>query len=219
MKIVKTTEKEACRSLVKTNSQSNDKDMTEAISFFEKIAAFFSENKKRAIVIACSVLLIGAAITLNWILFGGLDNNSGDLPTGAVTEQPEGDNVVSNPTASEDTYFALAVIERQRARDEAIEVLQTVIDSEDADQNEKNEALSAMSAIANDIKWESNIETLILSAGFTDCIAVIDNGKANIVVETDTTLAANQIAQITGIVYSQTGIEPVNITIRERMPV
>jgi hypothetical protein len=76
-----------------------------------------------------------------------------------------------------------------------------------------------MSAIANDIKWESNIETLILSAGFTDCIAVIDNGKANIVVETDTTLAANQIAQITGIVYSQTGIEPVNITIRERMPV
>lgn len=217
MKIVKTTEKEECRSLVKTHNENKAANGEESLNFFEKIAAFFSENKKRAIVIACSVLLIGAAITLNWILFGGTDNTTGDLPTGSVTEEPGGDNVVSNPTAS-DTYFALAVIERQRARDEAIEVLQTVIDSEDANQSEKDEALSAMSAIANDIKWESNIETLILSAGFTDCIAVIDNGKANIVVETDTTLAANQIAQITGIVYSQTGIEPVNITIRERMP-
>ncbi len=217
MKIVKTTEKEECRSLVKTHSENKVAEGDESMNFFEKIAAFFSENKKRAVVIACSVLLIGAAITLNWILFGGIDNTTGDLPAGSVTQEPSGDNVVSNPTAS-DTYFALAVIERQRARDEAIEVLQTVIDSEDANQTEKDEALSAMSAIANDIKWESNIETLILSAGFTDCIAVIDNGKANIVVETDTTLAQNQIAQITGIVYSQTGIEPVNITIRERMP-
>lgn len=217
MKIVKTTEKEACRSLVRTQNQGEEEKTGENGNFFEKIAAFFSENKKRAVVIACSVLLIGAAITLNWILFRG-DDATGDIPTGAVTQTPGNDNVVSNPTDMKDTYFALAVIERQRARDEAIEVLQTVIDSQDANQTEKDEALSAMSAIANDIKWESNVEALILSAGFTDCIAVIDNGKASIVVETDSTLAANQIAQITGIVYSQTGIEPTNITIRERKP-
>ena len=215
MKIVKTTEKEKCFSLIKTQSDNREEGQEKESNVFEKIAEYFSENKKRAVVVACSVVLIVAAVAFNWVLFGNQDF-TGDVPVGVGTPTP--DNQVSGSDQRNDTYFALAVIERQRARDEAICVLQTVIDSEDADQNEKNQALSAMSAIANDIKWESDIETLIRSAGFTDCIAVIDGGKANIVVETDSTLAANQIAQITGIVYTQTGIEPMNITIRERIP-
>lgn len=214
MKIVKTTEKEAVRSLVRCEKNEDKTSGNEGKQLFLKLAAFFMENKKRAVVVACSITLICAAIGLNWLLLG--DDITENLPAGNQTELPSTNNPVANPTADIDTYFALAVIERQRARDEALEVLQSVVDSVDANQEEKDNALSAMNEIANDIKLESNIQTLILSAGFKECIAVIENGTASIVVESDTPLAVNQIAQITGIVYTQSGIEPTNITIREK---
>ncbi len=208
MKIIKTTDKPVCKALVKSGS-GEDKGG----NIVEKITDFFGENKKRAIIIACSVLMIGSAVLLNFKLFGP------DAPAGGVeTTVPGGtsENVGGLPeTELDDTYFAMAVIERQRARDEAIEVLQSVVDSEDAADEEKTEALATISKIAEDIRCEANIETLLRAGGFADCIAIIENGKANIIVSTEETLMANQIAQITDIVYSQAGITPSNLVIKE----
>ena len=132
---------------------------------------------------------------------------------------PEGtsENVGGTPeTELNDTYFALAVIERQRARDEAIEVLQSVVDSSDAPKEDKDQALESISKIAEDIRCEANIETLLKAAGYEDCIAIIENGKANIVVSTNGTLMADEIARITEIVYNQAGIAPTDLVIKER---
>ena len=209
MRIIKTTQKPVCRALVKTG---NDEEGVKGV--VNKITDFFGENKKRAIIIACSVLMIGSAVLLNWKLFAD------DPVSGApMTSEPAGtlENVGGIPeTELKDTYFSLAVIERQRARDEAIEVLQSVVDSMDAPEEDKNEALESISQIAEDIRCEANIESLLRAEGFEECIAIIENGRANIVVSSEDTLMANQIAKITEIVYTQAGIPPTNLVIKEK---
>jgi stage III sporulation protein AH len=62
---------------------------------------------------------------------------------------------------------------------------------------------------------ETNIETLIVAKGFEECVAVISGDSASVVVRSDG-LAAAQISQINEIVFQQSGILPVNITIIER---
>lgn len=209
MKIVKTTERPVCKALVKTK---NKEEKIHGV--VGRITDFFGENKKRAIVIACSVLMIGSAVLLNWKLFADTPDNS--VP-GTTSPAGTSENVGGIPeTELEDTYFALAVIERQRARDEAIAVLQNVVDSVDAPEEEKNEALDTISRIAEDIRSEANIETLLRAGGFKDCIAIIENGKANVIVSTESALMANEIARITEIVYNQAGIAPTDLVIKER---
>jgi hypothetical protein len=60
---------------------------------------------------------------------------------------------------------------------------------------------------------ESNIESILMSKGFAQCIAVINGDNANIVVKNEGQLQTAQLAQINAVVYEQAGIEPVNITV------
>ena len=211
MKIIKTTEKRSCRALVGIN-RSGEKDSPRVM---EKITDFFGENKKRAIIIACSVLMIGSAVLLNLKLFGASPEGEESPETAAPAGTAE--NVGGIPeTELNDTYFALAVIERQRARDEAIEVLQSVVDSTDAAKEDKDQALETISKIAEDIRCEANIESLLKASGYEDCIAIIENGKANVIVSTKETLMADEIARITEIVYNQAGILPTDLVIKEK---
>jgi stage III sporulation protein AH len=60
---------------------------------------------------------------------------------------------------------------------------------------------------------ESNIESILMSKGFTQCLAVISGDSANIVVKTEGKLQSAQLAQINAVVYEQAGIQPVNVTI------
>ena len=164
---------------------------------------------RRQIVIACAVLLVAVALALNFTLFGGTPGTTdGD-------EAPAGDQVGSNETPTDtsvDGYFSAAQVSRPRARDEALEVLQSVVDSTDADEAMKNEALESISAIADEIQKEANIESLITSKGFSQCVAVLNGDTATIVVSADSLQPAD-LAQINVIVYEQPGILPAGITI------
>ena len=112
-----------------------------------------------------------------------------------------------------DDYFSSVEVSRQRARDEALEVLNAVVDNEKADEAVKAEALKEIQVIAKEMSQESNIESLLMSKGFEQCVAVISGNNANIVVKNEGQLQAAQLAQINAVVYEQAGIEPVNITI------
>jgi len=165
----------------------------------------FGKLGMRNLVIVLSVLLIGAAVYANWKIFG----------TESPADNPTGNNggVVSTDTNSE--YFAASQVERQRARDEAIEVLQSVVDNaEEADADAKAEAMQEISAIAANIELEANIESLIKAKGFENCVAVINGEKASVVVSSDG-LQPNELSQILEIVYTQANIVPENVTITE----
>ncbi|MBR7162330.1 MAG: SpoIIIAH-like family protein [Clostridia bacterium] len=168
----------------------------------------------RNIVIVLSVLLIGAAVFVNWTLFGG--NGGTDGNEGGGDSALVGGNTNEGGNPEENTnYFAASQIERQRARDEAIEVLQNVVDDATSLEAAKEQALADIAAIAANIETEANIESLIKAKGFEECVAVINGDKANIVVKSEG-LKPNQLSQILEIVYLQADILPANVTISEK---
>lgn len=164
----------------------------------------------RNFVIVLSVLLIGAAVYVNWRLFGSPAENPGDSP---VNVDPSGSGAGKEHDNKD--YFSASVIERERARDEALEVLQGVVDDATAIESAKEQALLDIAAMAKVIENESNIETLIKAKGFEECVAVINGDKASVVVKSEG-LQPNDLSQILEIVYLQAGILPENVTINEK---
>ena len=183
------------------------------------IKNFFMKSGKRNLIIACSVLLIGAAVWVNWLVFSNDDNDGFDY-TGGTGMSGELDNS-KNPTSGNenngstavDSYFATVQVSRQRARDEALEVLNAVIDNANASDSVKSDAVAEIKQISEEMKQESDIESVIISKGFEKCVTVINDGTASVVVKYDGQLTPAQLAQINSIVYEYAEIEPVNITI------
>ena len=167
---------------------------------------------KRNIIIACAVLLIGVAVLMNFILFSGTNQEGGydgyDQPSGNISDNAGDDSASIDVNA----YFSATQVSRQRARDEALEVLQAVVENVDSTEAMKNEALAEIAVIADEIQKEANIESLITAKGFEACVAVINDDTASIVVKS-ADLQPAQIAQINAIVYEQAGILPSAVTI------
>ena len=191
------------------------------MSFKEKLEPvknFFMKSGKRNLIIACAVVLIGAAVWLNFIFFSGGDD--GYDYTGSTGMSGELDNS-KNPTSgatdadsdSSDSYFTTAQVSRQRARDEALEVLNAVIENANATDEVKAEAVAEITKISLEMEQEADIESLLLSKGFEKCVAVVNGETASIVVKCSDRLTPAQLAQINASVYEVASIEPINITI------
>ena len=180
---------------------------------------FFMKAGKRNLIIACAVVLIGGAVWLNWLFFsnndGGYDYTGNTGMSGELDNSKNpttgGNTNVSNDDA--DSYFTTAQVSRQRARDEALEVLNAVVGNANATDQVKAEAVAEITKISLEMEQEADIESLLISKGFEKCVAVINGETASIVVKCSETLTPAQLAQINASVYEVAGIEPVNITI------
>ena len=175
---------------------------------------------KRNLIVALAILVIAGAVYVNYRIFSdpigsiGYGTNNMEDTYGAAAGG-DGQSAEAGKTEAEDGYFAATVLSRQKARDEALGVLQTVVDSADAMQETKAQAFADISQIAKDIESEANIETLIEAKGFENCVAVVNGSTVNIVVKSDG-LLPSEIAQINEIVYEQAGTLPINVKIVER---
>jgi stage III sporulation protein AH len=188
----------------------------------ENFKVFCVKIGKRNFIIAGAVLLIAAAIVVNFAVLKGSDKDDGfDYDQSAGVNDNIDNNGDSGSDSSSgnasvgDTYFSSIQISRQRTRDEAIEVLQSVVENQASTETAKNEALAEINKLATVMEDESNIETLVVAKGFEECVAVISDGKISVIVKSDG-LIPSEISQINEIVYQQAGILPVDITIIER---
>ena len=188
-----------------------------------KVKTVIQKLGKRNLVIILSVLIIGGAVWLNIALFsqgvnkGGNAGDTDAVQGGATFVEGEETDVNGEPVNEIDSYFASALVERKRSRDEAIEVLQLVVENPDALDESKTIAMAEISRIAADIDNEGKIESLVTAKGFDKCIAVISDAKCNVIVKVESALLPNQVAQIQEIVYEQSGILPANTKIIEKM--
>lgn len=132
--------------------------------------------------------------------------------TGEGSDQPELDANASPETAED--FFAMAIINRTQVRDSALEVLKEIASNPDTLPDAKEEALSSIADIADDMSAEANIETLIKAKGISDCVAVISGETCSVIVNQNG-LLADELTQITDIVFEQTGIPVANITVVE----
>ena len=176
----------------------------------EKLKQMFSSKLTKSLAVFLVVLLIGAAVYVNYKLFydpvdamgygdGNMENNfSGSTQTGN--------------NATEENYFTATALNRQQSRDEAIDVLKLVSESNESSEAAKAEATAKIAQIATDMQNENNIETLVKAKGFEECVAIISDNSVSVIVSADE-LKAAEAAQILAIVYDTTGINPENVSI------
>lgn len=192
-----------------------------------KVKDFFKKIGRKNLIIAGAVVVIGAAVALNWAFFSGADGGDGfdynasagmstnygtNLSTSAVGED---DKTPSTPIST-DAYFSSVEVSRKKARDEAREVLNAVVENDKATEDVKAQAMQELQALTKEMEKEANIESLLQGKGFEKCLAVISGDSANIVVKHEGALQPAQLAQINAVVYEQAGIQPANITIVQK---
>lgn len=184
---------------------------------------------KRQLILATLVVALGAAVYLNWQFSG----SEPFLPAGTtVSEKELGEAQLVNAPASsgaessgsessssvaESTskdYFAQARMTRQKARDEAVEMLEKVLDDAKSNDSAKKDAVAQAAVIAQNTLKESNIENLIKAKGFEDCVVFLQNDECSIVVKIKESSQSNAIV-IKDIVNGQANISYDKIKIVE----
>ncbi len=187
--------------------------------------------KRNAVVLAI-VLFVGVAVYLNWSynnqLTGegsGTDGSDGKvlgqttLVNGVEEEQ---DGETAEGQTEEETgsgYFASARLNRQQARDSALELLQEAAADEKADQKVVDEANASIQTMADDTLSEAQVENLVTAKGYGDCVCFIGEDGVNLVVSsTDQGLSETDIAKIVEIVREETGLSADQIKIIEAKP-
>lgn len=184
--------------------------------FLNKSKEVIKKINKRTWVACSAVLIIGIAVLLN-VLFvpESADNSNGIVPPALNLSDVSATIQDKEPDNQNASAFVEMTLSRKQARDEAIEVLNTLANSDTATTEAKNNAIAGIEVIANCIENEANIESLIKAKGFEECVAVISENSASVIIKTSDSLAPNQIAQISEIVYEQSGILPTELNIIE----
>lgn len=178
-----------------------------------------AENKKRkryVSAVAAFVIILGVGVMGNWY-YQNSDFSSTIQPLiDSATEKTLGKAELVDATANveEDTYFTKARMERNTARDTALEKLQAVVDSADEESTAKDLAAENIARISNFITIENKIETLVCAKGVSNCVAVIkDDGSGVDVVVDCETLDDTTIMQIKDIAMSQLQCSFENVSI------
>ncbi len=191
--------------------------------------------KKNQIIITTLAVMIAIAGYLNYSgkLFGETQNGTteanADLANKELLDISEddlgSDEIASNDSevegtpgeavltnGSTDTTVAQAKIAREQVRAENKETLQSIIDSTNVSEEEKQDAIAQMLKMTELSEQEMAIETLMASKGFSDAVVNLTEDSADIVVNAAELTDANR-AQIEDIVTRKTEISPENIVI------
>lgn len=189
--------------------------------------------KRNAVMIAI-VLFVGAAVYLNWSYnkqsAAAAGDGKGD--TGKILGQTTLVNGESDENGTNETsgnveqmteigtgYFASARLNRQQARDNALELLREAAGDDKADQTMVDEANASIQTMAAYTMSEAQVENLITAKGYGDCICFISDNSASVVVSsTESGLNEKDIAKIVEIVMEETGLQAERIKIIEAQP-
>ena len=172
--------------------------------------------QKRGVVVAAVLLLVCAAMYLNWryaedVAVEGKMLGESTLVSAEVTEDTAGGEGSSND------YFAAARLSRQQARDSATALLEeaSALEEELASE-EVSAAAESLQVIAAYTIAEAQIENLVTAKGYADCVAFMGEESISVVVSNgDAPLEGEDIAKITDIVTTQTSYTADQIKILE----
>ncbi len=134
---------------------------------------------------------------------------SSTAASGAASE------TAASASASASDYFTQTRLTRQKTRDEAIELLENTMNDTTATDAVRSQAVDDAAAIAQDMLKESNIENLIKSKGYTDCVVFLQNGECQVVVQKETEFGESDAVAIRDIITSQTDVPYNKIKIVE----
>lgn len=182
------------------------------------------KNWKRNAVVAAVLVFVCAGIYLNWSY--NQKDKVANLADTLDAEKVMGENMVLSDgeaglveTAGEDLgtasdYFAQVRLSRQTARDSAVETLQETMAY--AEDENTSEASTELNSIVNTSLAESQIESLVIAKGYTDCVAYMGDENISVAVSAPADgLTATDVALISDIVTSQTDYKLTQIRVIE----
>ena len=176
--------------------------------------------KKRGAIYSVIALMLCAAVYLNWSYNENNLNDEKNDSSSPVNGLIEGDSLtmvgkIDNDVNDSD-YFAEARLSRQKARDEAVNILNTTIENENSDAQAIIAASTAIETMANNAMIESRIETLIIAKGYKECVTYVNENKVDVIIaKTNETLKDADIAKIKDIVIDEAGVTADKIKIIE----
>ena len=175
---------------------------------------------KKQLVLASLVLALGAAVYLNWQFAGTntlpVEDTSSEtsqlgaaqLVNNAYVETVTDDLQSSTETAAQEDALAQARVDRQSSRDEALELLDNVLESVDSDSAAKQQAVEEASAIAQNILEESNVESLLQAKGYSQCVAYITEEECSVVM-------AGSVEEADTLIVQEIVMEQINLVLRQ----
>lgn len=178
------------------------------------------KNWKRNAVIAGALVLVCTGIYLNWLYGGNTPELTETLDAGKIMgestlvlndmAQDNAQTVIQDDPA--EASFAQMRLSRQEARDEAVAVLQETIAY--AEGGDTSQSSAALEKIIADALTESQIESMVVAKGYTDCVAYISEDGISLAVASPAEgMTQNDVSLLADIVMSQTNFELSDIRI------
>ena len=185
--------------------------------------------KRRQLIMATLVVALGSAVFVNWYFTNSDANVVEESEKGSEYVQNIGEAkyVNSNNAETEDTtnsstataskntdYFTTVKLKRTKAHDEALADMKTLL--KEAPENSKNaeEIGETIDSLSKTIKLEADIEALISAKLKCECVVMINDDNAEVVV-TKGNLNDASILQIMDAVLNNTEVKAENIKISE----
>ncbi|ARP50101.1 MULTISPECIES: SpoIIIAH-like family protein [Caproicibacterium] len=190
--------------------------------------------EKRQLVLAALVVALGAAVYLNWRFSNGNQIlakdaaashdlgqvqlvNAGEASSASSSRAPS--SAVSSAKAaasSSSDYFSEARLNRQKARDNASQMLEKTLTDAGSNDAAKKEAVQQSAALAQIELQESNAENILKAKGFSDCVVFVQNGECSAVVKEGSANMGNAALLVKDTVSGQTGVSFDKIKVIEK---
>jgi len=183
------------------------------------------KNLKRNLTVAAVLLFVCAAVGLNWSYNNkwGTSQSAYAEAEDAAMEKAESEYAASLEAgaSAEDAdggsdYFSSARLTREQSRDEATALLQETASSDTASQAVIDAAVEEIAAMAAWTMQEAQLENIILSRDFEDCIVFISNDTVTVAVPApEEGLSDAEIARLTETITSETDYTASQIRVIE----
>jgi len=200
--------------------------------------------KKKEIIAASLVVLIGVAGYLNWSYQDTIRVQDGEsyVETGkklgeaqyvsapGEAEEPAQDSEAqsteaqggeeqteaTSETVTDDSgnYFEQARLNKENSRSKSLEILNQTAENQSFDEEIRKKAGDKILAVANNVQKESEIESIAQSKGYSEICVYVDENEANVMVRKDG-FGDEDAVKLTAIVTEQLKISAQNVKIVE----
>lgn len=182
--------------------------------------------KRKEIVAAALVVLIGVAGYLNWSYQDEIRVTDGEIyaETGkrlgeaqyvsVSKEETEEENDGEEAEQTSADSFASARLEKENARSKALEILNQTAANESFDETARQQAQERILSMAANIEKEAVIENIAKAKGFTELEVYIEGTSVDMLVK-KTNLTEEDIAKLKDIAAEQLNISAKDIKIVE----
>ncbi len=185
--------------------------------------------KRRQLIMATLVVALGSAVFVNWYFTNSDGNvvNTSETTNEYVQNLGEAKYVDSQKVDTKDTtnkstaaaskntdYFASVKLKRTKAHDEALEKMKALLKEAPENSDAAKEISESIDSLSKTIKLEADIEALISAKLKCQCVVMINNDNAEVVV-TKGNLNDASILQIMDAVLNNTDVKAENVKISE----